>query len=43
MAMQKDNFRYSNIFNAVKKILNNEGFFKLYSGLSFALGVIIFN
>ena len=42
--MQKDNFAYKNLFSAIKRIINNEGFMSFYSGLSIAvLGIICYH
>lgn len=35
--MQKDNFSYKNIINAVKIIKEKEGFLSFYSGLTITL------
>lgn len=37
--MQKDNFSYNNIINAVKIIKKNEGALSFYSGLTITLVV----
>jgi len=40
MAMQRDQFSYKSLFNAVLKIYNTEGARSFYSGLSVGLAVI---
>jgi len=39
LAMQRDNFSYNNIINAVKIISKKEGYISFYSGLTITLVV----